>query len=131
MGGYSPQVLASHWHATGDATGGRTARQAGRDRDPQGRESISAQAEKLTMNRRVTLATAVGSLALCTLLEIAPANAADEGAEQDHLLIFELGASGEREISEHTSHIGPAVGLEIEPIERRATPSARSNRFRR
>ena len=65
------------------------------------------------------LATAVGgSLALWALLEITPAIAApDEGAEQDHLVILELGASGEREISEHTSHIGPAVGLEIEPIE--------------
>jgi hypothetical protein len=59
-----------------------------------------------------------GSLAICTLLEIAPAMAAtEEGAEQDHLVILELGASGEREISEHTSHVGPAVGLEIEPIE--------------
>jgi len=59
-----------------------------------------------------------GSLALCTLLEVVPAIAAtDEGTEQDHLVILELGASGEREISEHTSHIGPAVGLEIEPIE--------------
>jgi hypothetical protein len=59
-----------------------------------------------------------GSLALCALLEIAPAIAApDEGTEPDHLVILELGASGEREISEHTSHIGPAVGLEIEPVE--------------
>ena len=59
-----------------------------------------------------------GSLALCALLEIAPATAAqDEGAEQEHLVILEVGASGEREISEHSSHIGPAVGLEIEPIE--------------
>ena len=59
-----------------------------------------------------------GSLALCALLDTAPAIAArDEGTEQDPLVILELGASGEREISEHTSHIGPAVGLEIEPIE--------------
>jgi hypothetical protein len=59
-----------------------------------------------------------GSLALCALLEGAPAIAAtEEGTEQDHLVILELGAAGEREISEHTSHIGPAVGLEIEPIE--------------
>jgi hypothetical protein len=43
--------------------------------------------------------------------------ATEEGAEQDHLVILELGASGEREISEHTSQVGPAVGLEIEPIE--------------
>jgi hypothetical protein len=50
--------------------------------------------------------------------EIHPAIAApDQGAEQNHLVILELGASGEREISEHTSHIGPAVGLEVEPIE--------------
>ena len=63
--------------------------------------------------------TAVGgSLALCALLQIAPAMAApDEATDRDHLVILELGASGEREISERTSHIGPAVGLEIEPIE--------------
>jgi hypothetical protein len=67
---------------------------------------------------KVTFATALGSFTFCALLEVGPAIAAtDEGAEQDHLVIFELGASGEREISEHTSHIGPAVGLEIEPIE--------------
>jgi hypothetical protein len=70
------------------------------------------------MTRRVKFATAIGSFALCALLEFAPAiSATDEGAEQDHLVILELGASGEREISEHTSHIGPAIGLEIEPIE--------------
>jgi hypothetical protein len=58
------------------------------------------------------------SLVLGALLEAAPAIAAEEeGAEQDHHVILELGAAGEREISEHTSHVGPAVGLEIEPIE--------------
>lgn len=62
------------------------------------------------MTGRVKFATAVGSLALCSLLEIATA---DESAEQDHLVILELGASGEREISEHTSHIGPAVGPKL------------------
>jgi hypothetical protein len=74
----------------------------------------------LVRNRfRHPFATAVGgSFALCALLEITPAMAApDEGTEQNHLVILELGASGEREISEGTSHIGPAVGLEIEPIE--------------
>jgi hypothetical protein len=61
---------------------------------------------------------ACGSFALCALLEVAPVMAAsDEDTEQDHHVVLELGASGEREISEHTSHIGPAVGLEIEPIE--------------
>jgi hypothetical protein len=68
---------------------------------------------------RKPFATAVGgSLALCAVLAFAPAIAAtDRSTEQDHLVILELGASGERETSEHTSHIGPAVGLEIEPIE--------------
>ena len=48
-----------------------------------------------TMSRH-PLGTAVGgSLALCALLEIAPAIAApDEGTEPDHLVILELGASG-------------------------------------
>jgi hypothetical protein len=59
-----------------------------------------------------------GALALCAPLQIAAAIAApDESAEQDHRVILELGATGEREISEHLSHIGPAVGVEIEPIE--------------
>jgi hypothetical protein len=59
-----------------------------------------------------------GALALCALLKIAPAIAApDEAAERDHLAVLELGATGEREISEHISHIGPTVGVEIEPIE--------------
>jgi hypothetical protein len=58
------------------------------------------------------------SLLLCALLPFAPPLAAtDEGAEQDHVAVFELGAEGEREISERTSHIGPAVGIEVEPIE--------------
>jgi len=71
------------------------------------------------MMRDYSLVTLIASAsALCALLEIAPAlAAADEGAEQDHLMILELGATGEREISEHTSHIGPAVGIEVEPIE--------------
>jgi hypothetical protein len=58
------------------------------------------------------------SLALCALLQFAPAIAATEdGAEQDHVAVLELGATGKREISERTSHLAPAVGIEIEPIE--------------
>lgn len=70
------------------------------------------------MPKRPFSSTVGGSLALCALLETAPANAAtDEGAGQDRIVILELGAAGEREMSEHTSQLGPAVGLEIEPIE--------------
>lgn len=43
--------------------------------------------------------------------------AADNDEKQDHVAVLELGATGEREISERNSHIGPAVGIEIEPIE--------------
>jgi hypothetical protein len=45
--------------------------------------------------------------------------ATDDGAEQEqkHLAVFELGATEEWEISEHDSHLGPVVGIEIEPIE--------------
>jgi hypothetical protein len=65
-----------------------------------------------------SVALMAAALALCALLEITPAiAAADEGAQQDHLVIFELGATGEQEISERTAHIGPAIGIEIEPIE--------------
>lgn len=33
------------------------------------------------------------------------------------MAVLEFGATGEREISERNSHLGPAVGIEIEPIE--------------
>jgi hypothetical protein len=45
------------------------------------------------------------------------AAAAEDGEETDHVAVLEFGATGEREISERTSHVGPAVGIEIEPIE--------------
>jgi hypothetical protein len=69
--------------------------------------------------RKYSFATLMaGGLTMYALLEIGPALAAtDEAAEQDPLFILELGAAGERELSEHTSHMGPAVGMEIEPIE--------------
>lgn len=58
------------------------------------------------------------TLLLSALLKVLPAlAAADDGAEQDHIAILELGATGERELSEHSSHLGPAVGIEVEPIE--------------
>jgi hypothetical protein len=59
------------------------------------------------------LPTALGAL---LLLATTPAGAADR-EERDHVVVLELGATGEREISERTSHLGPAVGIEIEPIE--------------
>jgi hypothetical protein len=43
--------------------------------------------------------------------------AAEESEANDHVAVLELGATGEREITENTSHLGPAVGIEIEPIE--------------
>ena len=57
----------------------------------------------------------VRALALCAVSGFTPALAGSGDA--DPVAIFELGASGEREISEHTSHVGPAVGIEVEPIE--------------
>ena len=58
------------------------------------------------------------ALPLCVLLPFASALAAtDDGEKSDHVAVLELGATGEREISEHSSHIGPAVGIELEPIE--------------
>jgi hypothetical protein len=60
----------------------------------------------------------VPTLALCAVLQFAPALAASgEGTESAHVAVLELGASGEREISEQTSHVGPAIGIEVEPIE--------------
>ena len=58
------------------------------------------------------------ALPLCVLLPFAPALAAtDDGEGPEHVAVLELGATGEREISESTSHAGPAVGIELEPIE--------------
>jgi len=58
------------------------------------------------------------ALPLCVLLPFAPVLAAtDDGEGPEHVAVLELGATGEREISERTSHIGPAVGIELEPIE--------------
>jgi len=57
-------------------------------------------------------------IAISALPMLAPVSAfADEEEAQNYVAILELGATGEREISERTSHIGPAVGIEIEPIE--------------
>lgn len=38
-------------------------------------------------------------------------------AFNNHQFVLELGAAAEREISERASHLGPAVGIEVEPIE--------------
>ncbi|HXR24004.1 MAG TPA: hypothetical protein VN742_01495, partial [Candidatus Binataceae bacterium] len=57
-------------------------------------------------------------LALSALLGIAASLAATgDDARQDSGPVFEFGVTGEREISEQISHLGPAVGIEIEPIE--------------
>jgi len=62
----------------------------------------------------VAPAFALGAL---LLLAPVPAADADDREVQDHVAVLELGATVEREISEQTSHLGPAVGIEIEPIE--------------
>jgi hypothetical protein len=56
----------------------------------------------------------VRALALCAVPGFTPALA---GGDEDSVAILEFGASAEREISERTSHVGPAVGIEVEPIE--------------
>ncbi len=40
-----------------------------------------------------------------------------EDEKSDHVAVLERGATGEREITEKTSHFGPAVGIEFDPIE--------------
>src|SRR5579862_2419544 len=61
----------------------------------------------------VAPAIAVGALLLLAPVLVA----ADENEDRGRIAVLELGATGEREISERTSHLGPAVGVEIEPIE--------------
>jgi hypothetical protein len=82
-------------------------------------KSISARSTTPTVNRAHRTVTLVaGLLTLGAFLEIAPAVAAADGdAEQHRVAVLELGATGEREISERSSHLGPAVGIEIEAIE--------------
>jgi|ERR1019366_573880 hypothetical protein len=64
------------------------------------------------------LAAVLVAPALGALLLLAPVPAgADDGEERDHVAVLELGATGVREISERTSHLAPAVGIEFEPIE--------------
>jgi hypothetical protein len=62
-------------------------------------------------------ASVAQAIAFCALLLAAAPVIADEDAEQDHMGILELGVTGEREMSEHAWHTGPAVGIEVEPIE--------------
>ncbi|MGO9993348.1 MAG: hypothetical protein ACLPTF_12655 [Steroidobacteraceae bacterium] len=58
------------------------------------------------------------AIALCGLLPLASVHAiAEDSEEKDHVAVLEFGATGEREISERTSHLGPTVGIEIEPME--------------
>ena len=60
----------------------------------------------------------LAGLTLCALLQLAPACAArDDDTEEHRAVVLEIGATGEREISERTSHVAPTVGIEIEPIE--------------
>jgi hypothetical protein len=69
------------------------------------------------MREHPLLSLIARALPLCALLSFAPALAAtDDGGEPNHV-VLELGATGEREISERATHIGPAVGIELEPIE--------------
>lgn len=57
-------------------------------------------------------------LLLGTCLDVLPALAAgDDDAEEHHAAVIELAFTGERELSEHSSHLGPAIGIEVEPIE--------------
>jgi hypothetical protein len=70
------------------------------------------------MREQPFVALVARALSLCVLLPFAPALAAtDDGEGPEHVAVLELGATGEREISESTSHVGPAVGIELEPIE--------------
>jgi hypothetical protein len=61
----------------------------------------------------VAPASALGALLLLVFVRAD----ADDDESQEHVVVLELGATGEREISERTSHVGPTVGIEIEPIE--------------
>jgi hypothetical protein len=63
------------------------------------------------------MAMATRLLVLCALAPVATALCAtDDDSQAEHIAVIEVAAAGEREISEHAFHVGPAVGVEIEPI---------------
>ena len=88
-------------------------------RSPRMRPCLSSERpQDYCQRRRYPIATLVArALTFWALLPLAPSLAATDDREPDHVAVLELGATGEREISESTSHIGPAVGIEIEPVE--------------
>ncbi len=80
--------------------------------------------------------SAIGTLALtaigAVLALVANATTGEERSEDDKSpLIFEVGAAGERDLSERSTRFGPAVGLEIEPVEDWLEIELGASRFRR
>jgi hypothetical protein len=62
--------------------------------------------------------SAIVLVAIGAMLQLAGSRAwSQERSEEEHALVVEVGATTERELSEGSTHVGPAVGLEIEPIE--------------
>jgi hypothetical protein len=59
----------------------------------------------------------------CTLIAILastallPVAAAQEAGEAEHTLIFEAGAAGERNVRGGSANFGPALAVEVTPIE--------------
>ena len=74
---------------------------------------------KFVLQRKKSATRALAFAAIGAVLPlVATATMGEEPAgEEKSPLILEAGAAGEQELSERRTHFGPAVGLEIEPIE--------------
>ena len=85
-------------------------------------------------------AAALAALVLGSLFSAAPLRAAEEAAgeatarettageptagetegdidAEGHLAVITFGATGERELADRFTHVGPAIGIEVEPVE--------------
>jgi hypothetical protein len=64
------------------------------------------------------VAMTVGLVTFAVLLPLFPIRAVgEEHSGDEHAVIVEIGAAGEHELSDGGTDFGPAVGLEVEPIE--------------
>lgn len=74
---------------------------------------------------------AFGVLAISSVLLLSPLPAsADERSDEEHMIVVEAGAAGEHDLSDGSTYFGPALGVEVEPIENWLELEFGASRFR-